>query len=450
MEKSKSIKRSGVQWHSAQVLSAIAGVTLIFSVALADQGLPLRAIPFIVGVLILAAIPSRENHPEELYDFTLYLLSGWQLYSQGILRETREIVANSGSIPLANWVDGTLTDLATLADPAFFSRIANRSFMVCGVSEAGKTWIMHQAVLWSYANNEDVLILDAGIGKRGLEFTWHDLPMGTIVHKFNERTPENLPNLVYTVYEERNRRREIVETCIENKQAPPNFKPLRLYITEWNETQAAYDSAHRLALINAGKDNEASVSLPPLEQIQIWLDALLFDGLGYQIRVALEVHSAAVGRSNIDESQRSQLNWLVLGTTAVQQSELRKFGLTKEWVGKLVAIRARPGKGRAAIAIINGLPVAFVPERYGDTLTVAATVAAVDPVKDWLDTHSASILEYLESNPNESASSSYDHRFKLDFPKGYANRQGNNPYWIAYRDFCRSFTKVESGQQVEL
>jgi hypothetical protein len=42
-------------------------VTLIFSVAMADQGLPLRAIPFIVGVLLLASIPSRENHPGKVF-----------------------------------------------------------------------------------------------------------------------------------------------------------------------------------------------------------------------------------------------------------------------------------------------------------------------------------------------------------------------------------------------
>ena len=424
-----------IEWHSNQVIAAIAGSLLMFSPALADRGGVLRWLPITTGAGLLLTIPSSTHSREEDDDFVAYLKAGWDAFTTEAVKEANQILADVGSPRLNRWAESVS---ATFDDPlALFCKAHEHSFLVVAESDGGKTWLMHQSVLHSYDRKDQVLILDKSYGKR--DWNWWGLPVNKTVFKFGDKALDSLSDILYTAYQERERRKTLTEQAVENGQPAPTFPRLRVYITEWNQTYETYEKGRARALAAAGKDNAASVSIPPVEDIDHWVSELLFDGHGYNIVITLEVHSAAVGRSKIDQSQQSQVNWILLGSTAVKVSEVAKLiPNAKDWVMRVQAARSLPGMGRTGIIIIRGTPYLYNPVPYGDGLVVPEVEDTRSDVEQWLDLRKPDILDYLANHEGSSPSSCFDQRFKLDFPKGCRTRRADNPYWVAFSDFVNS------------
>lgn len=420
-----------IKWNTAQVQGAIAGSLLLVSPALADQGGILRWVPVVAGGGMLLTLPSRTHSREEDDSFGAYLKAGWDAFTQGAVTEAKQILADTAPPEVNRWVESISS---TFTDPLdLFRRAHEHSFLVVAESDGGKTWLMHQSVLHSYDRKDQVLILDKSYGKRG--WNWWGLPVGKTVFKFGDNSLESLSDLLYTAYKERERRKALTEQAVEKGNKAPSFPRLRIYITEWNQTYESYEKGRARLVAAAGKDNADSVSIPPVTDIDHWVSELLFDGHGYNIVITLEVHSAAVGRSKIDQSQQSQVNWLLLGSTAMKVSEVAKLiPNAKDWVVRVGAARSLPGMSRAGIIIIRGTPHLYNPVPYGDGLKLPEETQQLNEVEQWLELRKPDFITFLSDQKNPSASAIFD-QFKVDFPEGYVNRGANNPYWDAVKSF---------------
>lgn len=413
-----------IEWHSSQVIAAIAGGMLMFSPALADRGGILRWLPITTGAGLLLTIPSVNNSREEDDDFIAYLKAGWDAFTTEAVKETKSLVADVAPPVVTKWLDSVATSFTDPLD--LFRRLHEKSFLLVAETGGGKTWLMHQSVLYATNQKDQFLVLDKSYGKRGLN--WWGLPVGKQIFLFGPDNAENLPDLMNTIYQERNRRKVLIEQAAKEGKSVPSFPRMRVYITEWNQTQASFQ-----------RFREDHPDLPSLDTIQFWVDEILFDGHGYNLFLGLDVQSAAVGRINIDQSQQSQVNWLILGASAIKDSELMKFGLkSAEWKAKVMAARSLPGMSRAGIAILDGSPHIYNPVPVGDGLVVPEVKDDRSDVEKWLDLRKPDILDYLSEHAGCSPSACFDQRFKLDFPKGSRTRRADNPYWVAFSDFVNS------------
>lgn len=418
-----------IEWKTSQVIAAIAGSVLMLSPALADRGGILRWVPVATGAGLLFTIPSTKHSRDEDDDPLAYLKAGWEVFSQGAVTEAQALVADVAPPTVGRWVDSMA---ATFADPLdLFRQLHQKSFLLVAETDGGKTWLMHQSVLFATQEKSEFLIHDKSYGKRGM--TWWGLPVGKQVFLFGEDNLENLPNLLHSMYEERNRRQYLTEQAPQQGRDIPTFPKRRLYITEWNQTQASYVELRKEAL------KKGNTELPELEKLQFWINEMLFDGHGHNMFLGLDVQSAAVGRINIDESQRSQVNWLLVGSSAITDSELLKFGLKPTiWKPKVLAARSLPGMSRAGIAVINGQAHIYNPVPVGDGLVVPQGQDARSDVEQWLDLRKPDIVTWISDRPSASPSSSFDQRFKVEFPQGFRDRKANNPYWLAFKDFFQT------------
>jgi hypothetical protein len=419
-----------IKWNTAQVQGAIAGSLLLVSPALADQGGILRVLPPIAGAGMLLTLPSRTHSREEDDDFFAYLKAGWDAFTQGAVTEAKQILADTAPPQVNRWVDSIAT---TFSDPLdLFKRLHEKSFLLVAETGGGKTWLMHQSVLFATDTRDQFLVLDKSYGKRGMD--WWRLPVGKQVFLFGEDNVENLPDLLYSAYCERNRRKKAIEQAAQAGRDIPSFPRYRLYITEWNQTQASYAQLRAAALEGLDKDEEPP-ALPSPDKLDFWKDELLFDGHGYNMFLGLDVQSAAVGRTNIDKSQQSQVNWLLMGSTAINTTEVGKLiPNAKDWVSRVQAARSLPGMQRAGIAIVDGKPYLYNPVPYGDGLMLPEETQQLNEVEQWLELRKPDVISIMSNQENASASGIFD-QIKLDFPKGYANRRSDNPYWLALKEF---------------
>jgi hypothetical protein len=418
-----------IKWNTSQVLAAISGGMLMLSPALADRGGILRALPVVTGGGLLLTLPSHKHRREEDDSFWAYLKAGWDVYTAGAVAEAKEILAETAPPEVSRWVDGLSS---TFVDPLeLFKRLHEKSFLLVAETGGGKTWLMHQSVLLAHDAKDQFLVLDKSYGKRG--WVWWGLPVGKQVFLFGQDNVENLPNLLYSAYQERERRKKAIEQAAQKGRPIPTFPRYRLYLTEWNQTQASY--AQIRSAIAEGLDKKDSLALPAPEKLDFWIDELLFDGHGYNMFLGLDVQSAAVGRTNIDQSQQSQVNWLLVGSTAVKQTEVQKLiPNAKDWITRVQAARSLPGLDRTGIAILDGIPYLYNPVPYGDGLKLPEETQQLNAVEQWLDLRKPDVISALGDKENATPSGIFD-QFKLDFPKGYVNRKPENPYWVAFRDF---------------
>jgi hypothetical protein len=438
-----------IEWKTSQVIAAIAGSVLMLSPALADRGGILRWVPVATGAGLLFTIPSNKHGRDEDDDLVAYIKAGWEVFSQGAVKETKEILAETAPPSINRWVDSVAT---SFTDPLeLFRRLHEKSFLLVAETGGGKTWLMHQSVLFATETRDQFLVLDKSYGKRGdkgdtpeekeknrLMTTWWRLPVGKQIFLFGEDNVENLPDLLYSAYQERNRRKSAIEKAAQTGQPIPSFPCYRLYITEWNQTQASYAKLRSAAFESLDKDEEPP-ALPSPETLDFWKDELLFDGHGYNMFLGLDVQSAAVGRTNIDKSQQSQVNWLLMGSTAINITEVGKLITNpKDWVSRVQAARSLPGMQRAGIAIIDGKPYLYNPVPYGDGLVVPQVQDARSDVEQWLDLRKPDIVTWISDQPMASPSSSFDQRFKVEFPQGFRDRKATNPYWVAFKDFFQT------------
>lgn len=430
-----------IKWNTAQVQGAIAGAMLLVSPALADRGGILRWLPVLTGGGLLLTLPSKTHSREEDDNFGAYLTAGWEAISQGAIAETKSILANTAPPQVNRWVDSVSSSFAEPLD--LFRRLHEKSFLLVAETGGGKTWLMHQSVLFAHDTGDQFLVLDKSYGKRGM--TWWGLPVGKQVFLFGEDNVENLPDLLYSAYQERNRRKAAIEKAAQAGETIPTFPRYRLYITEWNQTQASYAQFRKIEVESLGKDNEQNATLPTPEKLDFWKDELLFDGHGYNMFLGLDVQSAAVGRSNIDKSQQSQVNWLLVGSTAVNITEVGKLVTNaKDWVGRVHIARRLPGMQRVGIAVIDGIPHLYNPVPYADGLSLPEETQQLNEIEQWLDLRKPDLISYLLDNPKASASSTFD-QFKVDFPKSYKTRREDNPYWLALKAFVNNY-KAEVNQ----
>jgi hypothetical protein len=421
-----------IKWKTSQVIGAVAGGMLMLSPALADRGGILRMLPVATGAGLLFTLPSATHSREEDDSVWAYLKSGWQILTKETVTETRQILAEVGPPSLTRWADSVA---ATFTDPLeLFKRLHEKSFLLVAETGGGKTWLMHQSVLYATDTKDQFHILDKSYGKRGL--TWWNLPVGKQVFLFGPDDAENLPDVVHSIYQERNRRKKLIEDAAQQGRNIPEFPRQRLYITEWNQTQASYIAFQKQSVTPDVPDS----GLPTMDQIQFWINEILFDGHGYNLFLGLDVQSAAVGRINIDQSQQSQVNWLILGASALKDSELGKFGLKPTvWKPQVMAARSLPGMSRCGIAILDGVPHLYNPVPYGEGLIIPEAQQQLSEVEQWLELRKPELIEYLDSCENPSPSGIFDQRFKMDFPKGYVNRRGDNPYYAAFKDFVINY-----------
>lgn len=424
-----------IKWNTPQVISAFSGGMLLLSPALADQGGLLRQLPVVAGAGLLLTLPSRTHSRKEDDDVWAYLKAGWDVFAQGAIEDAKVILADAAPPEVNRWVDSIAT---TFTDPLeLFRRLHEKSFLLVAETGGGKTWLMHQSVLFASDSKDQFLVLDKSYGKRGMD--WWRLPVGKQVFLFGEDNVENLPDLLYSAYTERNRRKKAIEQAAQAGQEIPSFPRYRLYVTEWNQTQASYAQIRSQIIKGLGKDEEEPTNLPTPETLDFWKDELLFDGHGYNMFLGLDVQSAAVGRTNIDKSQQSQVNWLLMGSTAINVTEVGKLiANAKDWVSRVQAARSLPGMQRAGIAVIDGKPYLYNPVKYGDGLKLPEATQQLNEVEQWLELRKPDFISYLSNQENPSPSSIFD-QFRLDFPKGYVNRKNDNPYWAVTKEFVQQY-----------
>jgi len=424
---------------SVQKLALATGGTLLISPWLANQGMIGNLVLSLAGVGTLATIPGTGSKEED-ESLRAYFMGGVKRIWTDAQAEVREVVHEYGPPELSSAMD---TAMGRGQDhKALFRKALEKSYIIVAETDGGKTWLEHQAMKVDIESGVRSLILDKSFGKRtteedvltGMGFWWF-APVGEVVFKFGVENAHLLGDLLKTFYDERERRKALTEAAAERRQAAPVFQRWRLMIAEMNLTLGAYVKAH--------KRNNA---LPSPEDIDDWLEEILYDGHGYNILFGGDAQTAATGETGMNEAKRSQVNWFLMGSAAINPTELRKFGLpTGEWRPKVMAMRQVPGYERTGIVIISGQPHLFRPEAFDEIqLSFQRQANAVDQVEAWKQEIRDAVRDWVNAQETEPTHTQAFESFKGSMPTGFKTRGSDNPYWSALKSLVDEFKLVSA------
>jgi L-rhamnose mutarotase len=415
-----------------QKLSLGAGAALLMSPFLCSTALGRATVSIAGAGLILTSFGNPGK--EEQQSLRKYLGQGATSWMREAKPEVRRLAHQIQPLELREASLTLINNTGQSEDYVQkFKDFHDQSWAAVAQTGGGKTWILHQSQRVTCELGHQHLILDKSYGKRADLETgfgyWHFAPLGSTVFRYDENNPQGLADFLRTAYELRQERADAVFEAAQAQKQSPKFTPYWFYITEWNETWNHYTKFYKS---NQALDSDEQIPLNSPEELDRWKDSVFFDGHGYQVFMALDMQTAAAGVTDINEAQRAQVNWLLLGSAAINDKELLKFGLKpKQWIPRVQAMRKLPGKARAGIMINKGKASLFVPTEVPVQLDFRNQISEKEEAQKWLQYYEPQILEWLKDN-NHSPSKAFDMRWKEIFPTGKQNRSKNNPYWAEF------------------
>lgn len=304
----------------------------------------------------------------------------------------------------------------TSSDLRWLDEFLKASFLAAGIKNSGKTVFLHFAVSRFFENypKGTVRIHDHNYGKRGN--TWFDLPAATpnkitTGHEIVFMSEASLQDLVNEAHGEYLSRKHKVQSGGSHQ-----FPPYLLVITEL--------SNH---FRRNGKDEEFSNKVKDL----------LFESHGYGVFFAGESQSLAVGSLKLSEAERSQLNQVLLGSAALDKTEVARVtrGDSDGVIDRVKMLRSTDTGKYAAIANIDGLGVGvhIVPHIDLSTIEIKVPESAKPESERWCDGLEWGVIEKSQAGIT-----------KLWEQFGDGKQLDTNPKYVAFKRRFEQLKNQES------
>ena len=371
------------------------------------------------GAVALSTIGQVKRH-EEGKDVPA---APWQFLKSGALAlgeeytAMREIVIDRLPEPLAELV--SVSEAVGIDSDSKFRELHKYSLLIIGQTNAGKTWTQHQSVVYTaeeMGKGGTGRVFDLTYGKRG--HRWHEMPRDRVV--FTELYSD-FPKLLDEAVAARDQRRREAKSGVAESW-PRHI----LHLAEFNNSIQEYTDWYE----QLDDDEKAGIQKP--KTLVFKVKNLLTDGHGYGVLLRADLQTLAVGETSLNMAMLGQVNILVLGSSAVNVTELGKvLGKdAKAWADKVATARRTTGNQYIGIAIIERKPsLIVVPDIAATSKITIAADAELTPsqvAEQWATGYIESIR--VAKSPTEAFNLLKEH-----MPSGYTKQSSDNPYYQAIK-----------------
>lgn len=370
-----------------------------------------------VGLGALGQLKRHEEGSEVPSDLWAFVRGGVLALGEEY-EEIRQIAIDRLPQPLAELI--AVTEAVGLDSEAKFRELHKYSLLIIGQTNAGKTWTQHQSVVLTseeMAKGGTGRVFDLTYGKRG--HRWHELPRDRVV--FTELYSD-LPRLLDEAIAARDQRRR--EAKSGDRETWPKHI---LHIAELNNSLQEYSDWYE----QLDETEQAGIAKP--KTLVFKIKNLLTDGHGYGVLLRADVQTLAVGETSLNLAMLGQVNILVLGSSAVNVTELGKvLGKdAKAWAEKVAMARKSTGNDYIGISIIERKPsLIAVPDlaaSYQISITPGAELSTTEAARQWAIPFADTIA--AAKSATEAFGLLKDH-----MPEGYRKQASDNPYYQAIKE----------------